>query len=64
MPAQWPTKLADPERVNELRESVGLGPLHPIPEQGPELPAEQRETNERANRWWEEWFVAHGWRDP
>lgn len=59
-----PLQLADPERVNELRASVGLGPLRPIPERGPELPAEQREANEQANRWWEEWFVAHGWRDP
>ena len=59
-----PLQLADPERVNKLQESVGLGPLPPIPERGPELPAEQREANEQASRWWEEWFVAHGWRDP
>jgi hypothetical protein len=59
-----PFRLADPERINELRESVGLGPLRPIPERGPELPPEQREANERANRWWEEWMVARGWRDP
>jgi hypothetical protein len=59
-----PMRLADPEGIDELRQSVGLGPLRPIPERGPELPAEQREANERANRWWEEWMVARGWRDP
>jgi hypothetical protein len=58
-----PLQLADPERVNEFRKSVGLGPLRPIPERGPELPAEQREANEQASRWWQQWFVAHGWRD-
>jgi hypothetical protein len=59
-----PLQLADPERVNELRKSVGLGPLRPIPERGRELPAEERKANEQANRWWEEWSIAHGWRDP
>ena len=58
-----PMPLADPDRVNERRASVGLGPLRPIPERGPDLPAEQREANEQAQRWWEDWFVAHGWRE-
>lgn len=58
-----PLPLADPAQVNELRQSVGLGPLRPIPERGPELPDEQRQANEQANRWWQEWFVAHGWRN-
>src|SRR5579864_1232271 len=31
------TRLDDSEHVNELRASVGLPPLHPIPELGPEL---------------------------
>ena len=58
-----PMPLADAERVDEWRSSVGLGPLRPIPERGPDLPAEQREANEQAQRWWEDWFVAHGWRE-
>lgn len=58
-----PLQLADSERVNEWRASVGLGRLRPIPERRPDLPAEQREANEQANRWWKEWFVSHGWRD-
>jgi hypothetical protein len=57
-----PWRLADPEHVNELRASVGLGPLHPIPEPGPDLPAEQRSQLEETYRWWEEWFAAKGWR--
>jgi hypothetical protein len=57
-----PWRLADPERVNELRASVGLGPLYPIPEPGPDLPAEQRRQLEEAQRWWDEWYAAKGWR--
>ncbi len=34
-----PWKLADLERVNEFRASVGLPDLRPIPEPGPDLPA-------------------------
>jgi hypothetical protein len=57
-----PWKLAEPDRVNELRASVGLGPLHPIPEPGPALPAEQRRELEETSDWWERWLVNKGWR--
>ena len=57
-----PWKLADPERVNDLRTQVGLKPLQPIPEFGPELPAEERERIEQGQRWWEEWLISKGWR--
>src|SRR5580658_6430644 len=57
-----PWRLAEPERVNELRASVGLGPLHPIPEPGPALPAEQRRELEETWQWWESWFISRGWR--
>ncbi len=57
-----PWKLADAERVNELRAEVGLGPMHPIPERGPELPMEQQQAIHRNQRWWEEWLAGKGWR--
>jgi hypothetical protein len=56
----WP--LADPERVNELRASVGLAPLRPIPESGPDIGEEQRTQIEETQRWWEEWLISKGWR--
>jgi hypothetical protein len=57
-----PLPLKDPERVNELRASVGLGPLAPIPPLGPDL-AEEIQKQEQANRdAWEAWFVQVGWR--
>ena len=56
-----PWKLSDPERVNELRASVGLPPLHPIPERGPDLPQEQRKALENNQRWWQEWLASKGW---
>jgi hypothetical protein len=57
-----PWKLADPDRVNELRASVGLGPLHPIPEPGPPLTEDQRRQLEETQAWWEKWLVSKGWR--
>jgi hypothetical protein len=57
-----PWKLAEPKRINELRASVGLAPLPPIPEPGPDLPPEQQEQLRSTQRWWEEWFVSKGWR--
>ena len=57
-----PWKLADPEHVNELRASVGLGPLHTIPELGSDLPTEARQRMEASARWWREWLVSKGWR--
>ena len=56
-----PWTLADPEHVNDLRASVGLRPLHPIPERGPDLPADQREILEENYRWWQEWLKSKGW---
>ena len=56
-----PWKLADPEHVNDLRASVGLAPLHPIPELGPEIAEEHRQRIEAGARWWREWLVSKGW---
>lgn len=57
-----PSKLADPEHVNDLRASVGLRPLHPIPEPGPDLPPERQEAIRESERWWAEWLAGKGWR--
>jgi len=57
-----PWTLAEPDHVNELRASVGLGPLHPIPEPGPDLHVEQQERQRQIYRWWEQFFVSKGWR--
>jgi hypothetical protein len=56
-----PWQLAEPERVNELRASVGLAPLHPIPDPGPEISEEQRRQMEGDKRWWDEWLASRGW---
>jgi hypothetical protein len=58
-----PWKLAEPFRVNELRAEVGLEPLQPIPEPGPELPAEKQREIEHGHRWWEDWLASKGWRN-
>jgi hypothetical protein len=58
-----PWRLADSQGVNELRADVGLEPLRPIPDQGPELPVAEKEQLERNRRWWEQWLVSKGWRD-
>ncbi|MGA2535343.1 MAG: DUF6624 domain-containing protein [Terracidiphilus sp.] len=58
-----PWRLADPARVDDLRARVGLGPLPPIPEPGPELPADQRRQLEENYQWWENWLASKGWRD-
>lgn len=57
-----PWTLAEPDRVNELRASVGLGPLHAIPEPGPDLPQEQQQEILETRRWWERWLIEKGWR--
>jgi len=57
-----PWRLADPERVNQLRASVGLGPLQPIPNPGQPLAAEKRRELEETRAWWEHWLVSKGWR--
>src|SRR5579863_865743 len=58
-----PWRLAEPDRVDELRASVGLGPLHPVPEPGPDLPAEQRRQIEETCAWWETWLAGKDWRE-
>lgn len=57
-----PWKLRDPGRVNELRASVGLPPLHPVPEQGPDLPKDQQQAIEENQRWWQQWLATKGWK--
>jgi hypothetical protein len=57
-----PWKLAEPDRVNELRASVGLRPLHPIPQPGPDIPPEQQVAMRENQRWWDEWLASKGWR--
>ena len=56
-----PWRLADAERINELRASVGLPELPPIPERGPDLPADRREEILQNHRWWQGWLVSKGW---
>lgn len=56
-----PWTLADPEHVDELRASVGLGPLPPIPEPGPDLPVEQQKQIRENASWWQEWLLSKGW---
>jgi hypothetical protein len=57
-----PWLLADPERVHKLRASVGLPPLQPVPEPGPPLPPEERRELEQSQAWWDQFFIAKGWR--
>jgi hypothetical protein len=57
-----PWNLAEPDRVNELRAAVGLGPLHAIPELGPDLSKEQQQEIAETRRWWERWLIDKGWR--
>jgi hypothetical protein len=57
-----PWRLAEPDRVNELRTTVGLGPLHPIPEPGPELPLDEQRKIAENRQWWENWLTSKGWR--
>jgi hypothetical protein len=56
-----PWTLADPEAVNELRAGVGLPELQPIPEPGPDLPADRREEIRANARWWRAWLAGKGW---
>jgi hypothetical protein len=58
-----PWSLADAANVNDLRHEVGLSPMQPIPEMGPELPPETRAEIEQNNRWWLEWLTRQGWRE-
>ncbi len=56
-----PWKLANAERIDDLRAEVDLGPLPPVPERGSELSAEQQQAIQTNQRWWEDWFVNKGW---
>jgi hypothetical protein len=56
-----PWTIADPRHVNELRATVGLKPLGPVPPPGPGLPEKVREENESTQKWWLEWLVSRGW---
>jgi hypothetical protein len=55
-----PWKLAEPNCVNQLRAEVGLDPLRPAPEPGPELPPEKQREIEHDHRWWEESLASKG----
>lgn len=57
-----PWRLVEPDRVNELRSQVGLGPLHPVPEPGPPLPLDEQRKIADIQQWWEHWFTEKGWR--
>ncbi len=57
-----PWKLAEPEFVNQRRVEVGLGPLPPIPEHGPELPPDKQQEIRDDQKWWENWLASKGWR--
>jgi hypothetical protein len=57
-----PWRLAEPDRVNELRASVGLAPLHAIPERGPALTEEEQRQLRETQTWWEDWLKSKGWR--
>jgi hypothetical protein len=56
-----PWTLADPEAVNELRAGVGLPELQPIPEPGPDLPADRQAELRENVHWWREWLARKGW---
>lgn len=60
VPRPW--AISDPDRVNELRASVGLNPLPAIPPPGPDLPPEIRRQNESLEKWWLDWLASRGWR--
>jgi hypothetical protein len=57
-----PWSIAEPDRVDELRAAVGLGPLRPVPEPGPELPVEDQRKIIDNQQWWERWLTDKGWR--
>lgn len=55
----WP--IEEPDKVDNLRASVGLGPLRPIPERGPDLPLDEQEFRRENQRWWQDWLASRGW---
>jgi hypothetical protein len=50
---QW---LDDPQRVNELRATIGLPVRRPIPEPGLNLPAYRQNETRQNHRWWQGWI--------
>jgi hypothetical protein len=60
LPRPW--TIADPDRVNGLRASVGLKPLPAIPPPGRDLPPEIRHQHESNQKWWLDWLASRGWR--
>ena len=52
-----PWTLAEPDQVNAFRQAVGLDPLAPIPERGPELAPEQQRAIEENHQWWRQWLA-------
>lgn len=57
-----PWTLSEPSRVDELRAQVGLEPLRPIPELGPELLIDQQEQLVKEQESWRSWLESKGWR--
>ena len=55
----WP--IEEPDKVDSLRASVGLGPLRSIPERGPDLPVDEQESRRENQRWWQDWLASRGW---
>jgi hypothetical protein len=56
-----PWKLAEVVRVKEFRASVDSPDLRPIPEPGPDLPADPQEGIRENDPWWKEWLLSKGW---
>jgi len=52
----WP--IEEPDNVNSFRASVGLGPLHPTPERGPDLPLKEQDSRRENQRWWQNWLAS------
>ncbi len=55
----WP--IQEPDKVNSLRMTVGLGPLPSVPEPGPDLPLQEQEVRRENQRWWQDWLTSRGW---
>jgi hypothetical protein len=56
-----PWTLADPERVDEHRATLGLEPLAPIPDRGPSLSPEAKRDLGANRAWWLDWLTKKGW---
>ena len=55
-------ELLESGELGEPRRTVGLGPLHAIPEPGPELPLEEERKIVENQQWWKDWLTSKGWR--